>query len=93
MDELRKILSTLHIPRKTRGNNVEKPESAHRRAAVDRAMLLTMVQAGMGRAEAVRLVWGDVRKGRMAPGRCYCVHRGQAGEKSGFPSQVLVFGL
>ena len=67
--ELEKVLATLHKPRISRGRKMETPSAAYRRALVDMALLLTMVQAGMGRAEAVRLVWGDVQKGPDGSGR------------------------
>ena len=63
LSELEQVLSTLHKPRISRGRKMETPEVAHRRAMVDLALLLTMVQAGMGRAEAVRLTWEEVRQG------------------------------
>ena len=60
--EIEKILTSLYIPRITRGGRMETPEIANRRASVDRALLLTMVQAGMRLNEAADLVWEDVRE-------------------------------
>ena len=61
--ELGQVMATLSKRRISRGRKMETPEVAYRRAKVDLALLITMVQAGMGRAEAVRLTWGDVREG------------------------------
>ena len=60
--EIRSILNTLYTPRISRGRRMETPERARRRADVDKALLLTMVQAGMRRSDAVDLSWGDIRE-------------------------------
>ena len=61
-DELHSILSVLHLPRRSRGMRRERPEEATKRANVDRAMLLSMIKAGMRRSEAADLTWGKVRR-------------------------------
>ena len=63
LDELERVLTTVHKPRISRGRKMESPEVALRRASVDLALMLTMVQAGLGRTEVARLTWGDVREG------------------------------
>ena len=60
--EIRSILNTLYTPRISRGRRMETPEGARLRADVDKALLLTMIQAGMRRSDAVDLSWGDVRE-------------------------------
>ena len=60
--DIESILSRLHLPRRAQGGMMESPETAYKRASLDKAMLLTMVEAGMRRNEATRLVWGDVWK-------------------------------
>ena len=60
--EIRSILNTLYTPRISRGRRKETPEGARRRADVDKALLLTMIQAGMRRSDAVDLSWGDIRE-------------------------------
>lgn len=59
--ELESILDVLYIPRRTRGRRKERPEEARKRANVDNALLLSMIQAGMRRSEAADLTWGKVR--------------------------------
>ena len=71
--DIEKILSTLYIPRRTRGGVMESHGAVGKRAGVDKAMLLTMIQAGMRRDEAARLLWSEVRKSEgMMRGRCCC---------------------
>ena len=60
--EIRSILSTVYTPRITRGRRTETLKGARRRADVDKALLLTMIQAGMRRGDAVGLSWGDIRE-------------------------------
>ena len=57
--ELCDVLDSLQAPRRTRGGRREADDAARERAAVDRALLLTMVQAGLWRGEAATLTWGD----------------------------------
>ena len=66
--ELGQVMATLRKRRISRGRKMETPEVAYKRAKVDLALLITMVQAGMGRAEAVRLTWEDVREGPAGSG-------------------------
>ena len=67
--ELGNVLDSLYTPRITRGRKTETAEAAHKRANMDKALLLTMVQAGMRRNEAARLVWGEVKQEADGSGR------------------------
>ena len=67
--DIEAILSRLYTPRKTSARQTERPETTYKRASVDKAMMLTMIQAGMRRNEAARLVWGDVREEADGSGR------------------------
>ena len=67
--ELRDILDKLHIPRSVRPGRMETPQETHKRASVDRAMLLTTVQTGMRQYEAAGFVWGEVREEPDGSGR------------------------
>ena len=69
VSELARIVSKLHTPRNLRRWEIETTAEAHERASLDLAMLLTMTQAGMRRAEAVNLVWGDIREESDGSGR------------------------
>ena len=60
--EIEDILSVLRTPRRTRGRRRERPEEARKRADVDKAMLLSMIQAGMRRTEAADLTWASVQQ-------------------------------
>ena len=60
--ELGSILSILHIPRRAKGRRTENPEEARLRANVEKALLLSMIEAGMRRSEAADLTWGKVRE-------------------------------
>ena len=60
--EMESILSVLYIPRRSRGRRRERPEEARKRANVDKALLLSMTQAGMRRSEAADLTWGRVQQ-------------------------------
>ena len=59
-DEVTRILDTLNTPRRTRGGRVEMEQQADERASLDRALLLTMIEAGLRRGEAANLTWRDV---------------------------------
>ena len=59
-EEVTRILDTLHTPRRTRGGRGETEQQADERAVLDRALLLTMVEAGLRRGEAASLTWWDV---------------------------------
>ena len=60
--ESRRILASIYFPRTTRGGKTERPEAAHKRGRRDKALLLTMIEAGMRRSEAANLTWGEVRE-------------------------------
>ena len=60
--EIESVLSALRTPRRTRGRRRERPEEARKRADVDKAMLFSMIQAGMRRTEAADLTWGKVQQ-------------------------------
>ena len=60
--EFRNILSGIYLPRITRGGKMERREAAIERGSRDKALLLTMVEAGMRRSEAANLIWGEVRE-------------------------------
>lgn len=53
------IMDNLQRPRKLR-HGAETLEMTRQRAAVDKAMLLTMLQGGMRRSETANLTWSDV---------------------------------
>ena len=73
-DELKHVLESLHTARRTRGGRLETAHAAHERAGVDRALLLTMMQAGLRRAEASRLTWGDIITAEDGSGRVQLPH-------------------
>ena len=58
-NDIKNILDNLHHPRKL-GRGVETLKIARQRTAVDKALLLVMLQAGMRRSEASNLVWRAV---------------------------------
>ena len=60
--EIDRILEVLPLPRRSKGGHLELPDTARRRALMERALLLTMIYAGMRVSEASVLVWEDVRK-------------------------------
>ena len=59
-EEVTRILDTLNTPRRTRGGRVETEQEADERAVLDRALLLTMIEAGLRRGEVANLTWRDV---------------------------------
>ena len=70
--ELNSILATLPGRRRTRENNMESVEGARKRASVDRALLLSMIGAGMRGSEAAELMWGNVMmKDLLVPGNIF----------------------
>ncbi len=73
--DIEKILSTLYIPRRTRGGVMESHRAVGKRAGVDKAMLLTMIHAGMRRDEAARLLWSEVRERRDGAGEVLLLYR------------------
>ena len=76
--ELDSILAALPARRITRGNNVESVEGARKRANVDRALLLTMIGAGMRSSEAAELTWHRVRRRQDGSGRVFMPVKGKA---------------
>ena len=60
-DEIESIFSVLYIPRIARGRRRERREEARKRANVDKALLLSMIGAGMRGAEAAELTWDRVQ--------------------------------
>ena len=68
-DELKYVLESLRTARRTRGGRLETDTAVHQRAGMDRALLLTMMQAGLRRAEASRLAWGDIITAEDGTGR------------------------
>ena len=58
--ELARIFDVLYLRRRTVGRRIERPEEARKRADFDKALLATMIQAGMRRSEAADLTWGKV---------------------------------
>ena len=57
---LARIRETARLPRRGRGGNIESPETAHARGAVDLAIVGVMSDGGLRRSEAAALTWGDV---------------------------------
>jgi len=57
-DALARVREVLRLPR--RGRRLESPETAHRRAAVDLAIIGVLADGGLRRSEAAALTWGDV---------------------------------
>ena len=60
--DIKKILSILDQPRRTKFGRMEDRHVAQERASVDAALLLTMTQAALRRGEAQALKWGDIRE-------------------------------
>ena len=69
--ELDRILAALPARRRTRGNKLESVEGARKRANVDRALLLTMIGAGMRSSEAAELTWDRVRQRQDGAGKVF----------------------
>ena len=57
---LARIRETARLPRRGRGGNLESPETAQARGAVDLAIVGVMSDGGLRRSEAAALTWGDV---------------------------------
>ena len=57
---LARIRETARLPRRGRGGNIESPETAHARGAVDLAIVGVMSDGGLRRSEAAALTWTDV---------------------------------
>ena len=81
---IRDILDNLQRPRKL-GQGMETLEMARQRAAVDKAMLLTMLQAGMRRSEAANLTWEDVFEQPDGSGRLMLRTKRSSEEKTRVP--------
>ena len=60
--ELERIFSVLPNPRRARGRQIESFAWAQTRANVDKALLLSMIEAGMRRSEASDLTWSKIRQ-------------------------------
>ena len=82
--EIESILSCLYLERR-RGRQIETVETAFRRAGVDKALLLTMIQAGMRRNEADRLLWGDIKEQEDGTGRLSLPTKQVAEGRARFP--------
>ena len=67
--EMDDVLRHLHIPRRVRRGGVETEGMLVHRAAIDRALLLTMVMAGLLVNEAYALRWQDLREEADGSGR------------------------
>ena len=59
-DALARVREVLRLPRRGRGGQVESPETAQRRAALDLAIIGVLADGGLRRSEAAALTWGDV---------------------------------
>ena len=57
---LARIRETARLPRRGRGGNLESPETAQARGAVDLAIVGVMSDGGLRRSEAAALTWTDV---------------------------------
>ena len=59
-DALTRVREVLRLPRRGRGGRMESAETAHRRAALDLAIIGALADGGLRRSEAAALTWGDV---------------------------------
>ena len=59
-DALARVREVLRLPRRGRGGRMESAETAHKRAALDLAILGVLADGGLRRSEAATLTWGDV---------------------------------
>ena len=59
-DVLARVREVLRLPRRGRGGRMESAETAHRRAALDLAIIGVLADGGLRRSEAAALTWGDV---------------------------------
>ena len=57
---LARVRETARLPRRGRGGNLESPETAQARGAVDLAIVGVMSDGGLRRSEAAALTWGAV---------------------------------
>ena len=68
-NDIMNILVSLPRRRVGRSGHLESESVAESRAALDKALLLTMVQAGLRRSEAEGLCWGDISEAEDGSGR------------------------
>ena len=59
-DALTRVREVLRLPRRGRGGRMESAETAHKRAALDLAIIGVLADGGLRRSEAAALTWGDV---------------------------------
>ena len=59
-DALARVREVLCLPRRGRGGRMESPETAHKRAALDLAIIGVLADGGLRRSEAAALTWSDV---------------------------------
>ena len=59
-EALARVREVLRLPRRGRGGRMESAETAHRRAALDLAIIGALADGGLRRSEAVALTWSDV---------------------------------
>ena len=60
--DLKHIFHCINFPLPRPGNQLETIAEIRERVALDKALLLTMMQTGIRRTEAVDLTWGNVRE-------------------------------
>ena len=58
---LARIRETARLPRRGRGGNMESPQMAQARGAVDLAIVGVMSDGGLRRSEAAALTWSDIQ--------------------------------
>ena len=68
-DALARVREVLRLPRRSRGGRLESPETAHRRAALDMAIIGVLADGGLRRSEAAALTWRDVEHWSDGTGR------------------------
>lgn len=80
-DAVDAILAVVDSPRLGRGGLFETEEQAASRAAVDRALVLTMRDSMLRRAEAAALTWEDIEDLPGKPGGCLTVNRSKTDQE------------
>ena len=55
-----RVREVLRLPRRGRGRRMESPGTAHKRAALDPAIIGVLADGGFRRPEAAALTWSDV---------------------------------
>ena len=89
-DVLAWIRELLRLPRRGRGGRVESVETAHRRAALDLAIIGVLADGGLRRSEAAALTWGDVELSNWPTGTGRrCGDLLPTGSASGYAAAVL----